>query len=579
MNPRRKELFGLIGGVFITLVVWSAPELAHAQRRLHERVIAPNEETSPLVEQPAEGRNPAALRLPDVQVAEPNHSTELREGEQSFQATNTTLHDGQPRALDQWRPDLQTARTADELPYHSSFVPSISPHKRLGVLDQVGADYTLSLSSPTLQEVPVRGQASEDRDLFWGSVAVRFVPDRPVPIPSVAPEARILSVRTRPSMPVRFFRDGAGNYSVASSQTGRCRIVFVTDAPATYFGGPLPSQVRASDVPANLRPSLPPNVARAATQVAQRLGLDPGAPIARNLPRLVTYLRSFETLPLEAAPPGADPYLTLAFGRRGVCRHRAFVFVVTAQGLGLPARFVTNEVHAFSEVYVPTVGWIRIDLGGEARLAPESEPTVHHEPRSSDPFPWPPGSQTPPPSSSGHGAPTAQGPSQAGQAEGQESESGEGAEGSNPDSNQDERAAEREGRQDPNAEARQIAEGSEGSEGGEIDPTIEGVEGSTPTDSPEALPPSRRLSVILQRHSATVVRGEALPISGLVRDAEGPVPGARVTVFIRGRALPRPRRLGQATCGTDGRFEAHFAVPSSVPTGDYVITANAEQRE
>lgn len=565
-----RNLSTVIGVVFLATVAWCFPESAFAQRPLHERVIDPNEETSPLVEQPAEGRNPAALRLPEMQVAEPNHSTELRSGEESFQATNTTQHDGQPRPLDQWSPDLQTARTSDELAYHSSFVPSISPHKRLGVLDQVGADYTLSLSSPTHQEVPIGGQANEDRDLFWGSVVVRFVPDRPVPIPSVAPDARILSVRTRPNMPVRFFRDGADNYFVASSQAGQARLVFVTDAPATYFGGPLPSQVRAIDTPENLRPSLPRNVARAAAQVAQRLGLDPQAPIARNLPRLITYLRSFETLPLEAPPPGADPYLTLAFGRRGVCRHRAFVFVVTAQGLGLRARFVTNEVHAFSEVYIPTVGWIRVDLGGEARLAPESDPTVHHEPRSPDPFPWPPGSQTQSPPSSGQGTPTGQNP-QSGQ--GREGDSGE-ASGADPA--QARQNAEGQPRQDPNAEATQTTEGPEGSDSGQ---TTEQVEGTAPTESPDVAPRSQPLSVVLGRHSATVVRGEALPISGLVRNSEGPVPGARVTIFIRGPALPRSRRLGQATCGPDGRFDAHFAVPSSVPTGDYVIAANAEATE
>lgn len=536
------------------------PSPALAQRQLHERVIDPGREDSPLVEQPAEGQNPAALRMPGTneEVSEPSLSPELHSGEQSFQATNMTVHDGQPRPLNEWRPDLQTARTADELAYHSSFTPSIAPHKRLGVLDQVSADYTLRLSSPALEDVPVGGQPSDDRDLFWGSVVVRFVPNRPVPIPSVAPEARILSVRTRPEVPVSFFRDGADNFYIASSQAGQCRVVFVTDAPATYFGGPLPGQVRASDVPAELRPTLPANVARAAAEVARRLGLDPQAPVARNLPRLVTYLRSFETLPLEELPQGADPYITLALGRRGVCRHRAFVFVVTAQGLGLPARFVTNEVHAFSEVFIPTVGWVRIDLGGEARLSPESEPTVRHEPRSPDPFPWPPGSETPP-------------PRPAGTATAQNGSHGQGGNGGRPGEGQ-EGAEPPEPVPDPQATEGQVT----------ADSTVpDGQQQAAPAEPPDepTSPQPRRLSVVLERYSGSVVRGEALPVSGVARSAEGPVPGALVTVWLRGGPQGRSHRLGRATCDADGRFDALFGVPSTIPTGDYVIAASADESE
>jgi transglutaminase-like putative cysteine protease len=41
--------------------------------------------------------------------------------------------------------------------------------------------------------------------------------------------------------------------------------------------------------------------------------------------------------------------LDLARGKRGVCRHRAYAFVIVAQALGIPARFVQNEAHAWVE--------------------------------------------------------------------------------------------------------------------------------------------------------------------------------------------------------------------------------------
>jgi hypothetical protein len=49
-----------------------------------------------------------------------------------------------------------------------------------------------------------------------------------------------------------------------------------------------------------------------------------------------------------------------------VCRHRAYAFVVTAQALGIPARFLQNEAHSWVEVKLPSAGFLRIDLGGAA---------------------------------------------------------------------------------------------------------------------------------------------------------------------------------------------------------------------
>ena len=86
---------------------------------------------------------------------------------------------------------------------------------------------------------------------------------------------------------------------------------------------------------------------------------------ATTLRKLVWWFRSFKPGELERADDGL--YLTLALSRRGVCRHRAYAFVITAHGLGIPARYVSNEAHVFVEAYVPGQGWLRIDLGGGAQ--------------------------------------------------------------------------------------------------------------------------------------------------------------------------------------------------------------------
>ncbi len=539
---------------FTLFTIRSVPAVAEV-RRLHERIIDPSRENALLVEQPAEGQNPAALRLPQDrgEITEPRHGSTARAGEEPFELGRPPDSAESHQRLRQWRPDLQTARTSDQLSYHSSFNPSIAPHKRISSLDQVGEDYTLRLASTELTEVTVGGTAQPDHDLFWGSLMVRFVPNQPIPIPSVSPAARILSYRVRPEQPLRFYRDGAGNFYVVSDQAGEGRLVFVTDAPSTYFGGPLPPNVRATDVPAAYRPTLPTGVARAAAQVATRLGLDRSAPIARNLTRLVAYLRSFENEPLEGRMSG-DRYLTLAFGRRGVCRHRAFVFVVTAQALGIPARFITNEVHAFSEVFIPTVGWVRIDLGGEARLSPEAEPVAHHEPQAPDPFPWPPGSREP------------------GQQEGRGGRSGGGGgqlarPGGEP-------------RPRPGGDSTADTAGpqEEGSATNDVvdDAALEGESEAEETLDDPAETQRRRLAVFLDRSAATVVRGESLALTGAVRDANGPVAGARVSLWLRGSARAGPIRLGRAACDDTGRFRARFAVPETVPTGTYGVIARAE---
>ena len=83
----------------------------------------------------------------------------------------------------------------------------------------------------------------------------------------------------------------------------------------------------------------------------------------RALGRLVDYFRRFRDAPLTEQA-GDNRYLTLALGGVGACRHRAYAFVLTLQGLGVPARYVGNEAHAWAEVALPGVGWSRVDLGG-----------------------------------------------------------------------------------------------------------------------------------------------------------------------------------------------------------------------
>ena len=525
------------------------PAPARAERRLHERVPDPRRGEGPMLDQPAEGRTPAALRVAGREIPEPAHDATLGVGERPFE--RGAPGDGALGRLERWRPDLLTDAFPEHLLYTETFQPSVAPHKRGSALDEVGPGYELRVRDERLREVPVGGSAAADRDLFWGSVAVRLVPGRAVPIPSAGPDSRILAVRTVPERPVRFLVDGADNLYVVGAAEGLTRIVFVTDTPAAYFGGSLPERVDAGSVPPAMRPSLPPEVARTAREVARGLGLDAAAPMARNLPRLVAHLRSFSPEPLDGAP-GADPLVTLATARRGVCRHRAFVFVVLAHALGIPARFVVNEAHAFTEVFVPTVGWRRIDLGGAGPLAEAGAGVVRHEPRERDPFPWPRGRQPP---AGGRG-------SAEGGARGDEGTSRAVAGATGP-------ATEAGARPGETGDATRVRDGGLGVATG--DGPGDGPGDGGPGEPTEPGPAGR---VVLESYSPNVVRGEALTVSGRLEGTGQDWSRARVAVWLTGRAGGTPIRIGTVRVDATGGFAAALVVPSDLPAGDYAVSAN-----
>jgi hypothetical protein len=67
---------------------------------------------------------------------------------------------------------------------------------------------------------------------------------------------------------------------------------------------------------------------------------------------------------------------------------------VTALGLGLPARLVRNEAHAWVEAFDGSI-WHRIDLGGAAgRFELDSPRDVPLYGGPEDPFSWPAGTQS-----------------------------------------------------------------------------------------------------------------------------------------------------------------------------------------
>jgi transglutaminase-like putative cysteine protease len=298
--------------------------------------------------------------------------------------------------------DRQTTMTPDgntgpdaTLHYVSVFNPDVLPFKRMSALDGVADDYTLKIAHRALAEIAVGGTTDRSRDRFWGSVLIKLAPGQDVPLPSVAPDMRILSYEIKPSIAIRFARDGADNFYVRSDEAGAAgtyRLVFLADADAGYFAPSLPTSGHftpakvAEKTPPELRPVLPDRVMRQARRTLDNLGIDASMDLSYVFNALIHHFRAFQAKPLPAA--SGDIYRDLCDSQAGVCRHRAFAFMITANALGIPTRFVENEAHAFVEVWFPERHWQRIDLGGAAlRMEVQgADNKTLHRPRADDPF-------------------------------------------------------------------------------------------------------------------------------------------------------------------------------------------------
>ena len=134
------------------LVLLAPVAVALAEQRLHERVDDPGRGEGPLLDQPAEGENPAALRVGRREVPEPRHTEALGDGELPMTGAGATTPAGIGR-LQRWRPDLATAAFPEFLQYTATFQPSISPHKRMTALDAVGPGYELTVADRELREL------------------------------------------------------------------------------------------------------------------------------------------------------------------------------------------------------------------------------------------------------------------------------------------------------------------------------------------------------------------------------------------------------------------------------------------
>ena len=514
------------------------------------------------------GGTPAAINAGDKVLPRPSlDGDEPRAGSRSHEPV--LGHGGFAADRDTtMRPDENTGRDST-LHYVTVFNPSVLPFKRMSALDQVAGDQTLHVASTALVELPVGGTTDpRTRDRFWGDVLVELAPGRDVPLPSVAPDMRILSYDVQPRIALHFSKDGADNFFVRSDDPGAAgtyRLVFLADADAGYFAPNLPPHaMRVRDVatqtPPELRVAFPEALRADADRTLERIGIDRDEDLGVAFNKLVGYFRAFQ--PGEIASPSGDTYRDLCDSQVGVCRHRAFAFMITANALGIPTRFVENEAHAFVEVWFPERNWQRIDLGGAALnldVAGASNKTLHR-PRADDPFAKPP----------------------------QYTQSYTRLEGDIHGLTARQIADKRKGLDQAPASGDVAGGGGQGGFGGSGSGDGSGSgasNGATDHVSPDSnLPavtpkPSKQTPVLVVTSAdASAYRGGPLHVQGTVRAAGKPLADHVVQVWI----APAGRRrdsilLGTVTTRGDGTFDAQLAVPAKTSLETYDILLSSDE--
>ncbi len=432
------------------------------------------------------------------------------------------------------RPDRAT-RHEGTLHYQVVFDPSVVPFKRVSALDAVNDRFELESRKPSYVKIalaPVKN--SPDRTFFWGSVLVRARRGVRLPLPSVAPDMVIHGYQTVPQgIKMTFYNDGADNFAVAPARSKRkVRLRFLVSAPNRYFSGRVPPGLTLADVPRARRPTVPTAVSVVATRMHRRLGISRTQPLDEVLNKLVAHFRAFEEGAL--AVNTGTTYEDLTVSQRGVCRHRSYAFVITALALGLPARYVTNEAHAFVEVWVPRTGWIRIDLGGaasELSVSGAKNRAVHRP--LADPFPKPP--QYTQNYSRLNGAVTGLTPKQR---RGVQPRTGHGA-------------------------TRRLGK-----------PVV--VPGSQPGGAQPgpAVTPGVVVSLAVSTANTSGLRGDPMTIRGSISDAQGtPMVGRPVELLLRRPGSKDLIILGETVSTAGGQFKLVTTIPLAAAVGTYHVVA------
>jgi transglutaminase-like putative cysteine protease len=517
---------GLLVAVAVVALADSRAAASGAGPVVHEP-IPPDPREDLAMHVALDGDLPAALQTPSGVVGAPDPRLPPSPSDSAYGAGGEHMFEAD---RDTKRPEVTG--------YDEPFTPSTAPFKRLEAYDAVRDDYRLYVRDERLMQLPMGAPPGLDDEAFYADLVVDVGPDKRVRIPSVGPGARIVRARLgvgADDVSFHVLHDGADNWflqAYGARRPLRARLVMELAIARGAFGGQTGDPSWGDLL---LVPPLSDNIARDAAAVRGAIGVSREMRPREALGKLVSYFRGFADSEDEPTGRGSI-YLDLALSKKGVCRHRAFAFLVTAQSLGLPTRMVLNEAHAWVEVH-DGVMWRRIDLGGAGHMTnPASsalpERMVYKPPPDS--FSWPQGSE--------------RGDDMVADARSRASSSrppgGAGGKGG------DDRGA----------------PGQEGTPGGAG--SASGPEPGGP-ERDERPPSALSLAVV----DADAHRGAALHVRGDVRADGDACAHVAVELWLRDARSARMYLLGTVATGDDGVFSGGIVVPGTTPLGDYDVVA------
>jgi hypothetical protein len=258
-------------------------------------------------------------------------------------------------------------------------------------------------------------------------------------------------------------------------------------------------------------------------RVAREIGISKQMRPASVVKKMVEYFRSFAPSD-EPVATGGDIYLDLALSKKGVCRHRAFAFLVTALNIGIPARLVHNEAHAWVEVQDDRM-WRRIDLGGAALNLDDEQrlDRPQHVPPP-DPFAWPTGRDG--------------GGDLAHRARQQAQTARDAA--------------------NPGDAARSHSSGA-------LDP------GAAPDPNAPVEPAPAGSELVIEDIDRDIFRGKPMRLRGRIRAAGSACAHVRVDVLIHGARMTSEQRIGSLSTDELGVYDGEVVLPRDIPVGDYEL--------
>ncbi|WP_437337046.1 transglutaminase-like domain-containing protein [Sorangium sp. So ce394] len=517
VSASRRRLGGWARGLLVFALACAVSPLADAQVSLLHEFIAPDPaEDVSLATTTLDGGLPAAIQTPSGLATAPDPQ---RPPSNQQQVYSTVGSDAGPEAS--YEPDRDTRRPNIER-YDDPFSPATAPFKRLQAYDAVRADYSLVVRDRSLKAVEVGGKVAAGDEAFYGDIAVDLVPNEPVRIPTVGPDTRLVRVHVNPDTPVVVLRDGADNWFVRGTKSARVRLIVQLAIARATFGSDFAEVDWGKLAP--FRPPQEPSHDAAFKQVAQAIGISTAMRPREVVQRMVEYFRSFA--PSDDPPKGhGDIYLDLALSRKGVCRHRAFAFLVTALHIGIPARMVVNEAHAWVEVFDGSL-WHRIDLGGAAlNMDQEVDPSRPPYVPPPDPYSWP-----------------------------EQRDSGQDL--------ADRTRAEQ-------TQQRPPGPGGAGSASAGAPPPPPPPAPTPTSDAAERA--AARTDVAVTALDREIRRGFPLHLQGQVSSDGAPCGHVRVDVILTGNAAPQGLTIGSLSTDERGRYDGAVIIPGDVALGDYEL--------